>query len=126
MGTGRQMYHWHTGTMTRRSEGLDAREPVPTVEIHPSDAAELGVGDGETVRITSRRGSIRAQVKISAKAVRGTVFLPFHYGYWDDPERSGHRRAANELTITGYDPVSEQPYFKFAPARIRKLEREAA
>ena len=57
LNTGRQMYHWHTGTMTRRSMGLDAREPVPIVEIHAEDADDLGVGDGDTVRVTSRRGS---------------------------------------------------------------------
>jgi len=51
MNTGRQLYHWHTGTMTRRASGLDQREPTPTVEIHPNDACELGLEDGDLVRL---------------------------------------------------------------------------
>ena len=64
LNTGRQMYHWHTGTMTRRSFALDAREPVPTVEIHAADAEVLGVHDGDTVRVTSRRGTVRIGVRV--------------------------------------------------------------
>ncbi|MBI4421748.1 MAG: molybdopterin-dependent oxidoreductase, partial [Gemmatimonadetes bacterium] len=58
MNTGRQLYHWHTGTMTRRSQGLDAREPTAIAEIHPTDALELGIADGDLVRLTSRRNSM--------------------------------------------------------------------
>src|SRR5574341_815909 len=58
MNTGRQLYHWHTGTMTRRATGLDAREPTPIVEVHPADAVKLGVADGDLVRLTSRRNSM--------------------------------------------------------------------
>jgi predicted molibdopterin-dependent oxidoreductase YjgC len=116
MNTGRQMYHWHTGTMTRRSEGLDAREPVPTVEIHPSDAAELGVGDGETVRITSRRGSILIGARISERVARGQVFVPMHY----------REAAANLLTNPKLDPYAKIAEFKVAAVRLERVPAEAA
>src|SRR6185312_8650027 len=67
LNTGRQMYHWHTGTMTRRSEGLDSREPVPVVDMNPRDALDLGVGEGDQVRVTSRRGSILIGVRLSER-----------------------------------------------------------
>ncbi|TFH60378.1 MAG: formate dehydrogenase subunit alpha, partial [Gemmatimonadales bacterium] len=79
LNTGRQMYHWHTGTMTRRSPGLDSREPVPVVEMHPDDATGLGVNDGDTVQVTSRRGSVLIGVRVSDRQARGQVFIPMHY-----------------------------------------------
>src|SRR5437899_5784660 len=79
MNTGRQLYHWHTGTMTRRASGLDAREPTPIVEIHPADAKDIGVREGELVRLTSRRNSMVSAARITERVARGQVFVPFHF-----------------------------------------------
>jgi len=110
MGTGRQMYHWHTGTMTRRSTGLDSREPVPIVEIHPDDAARLGVADGDTVRISSRRGSIRIGARLSRRQARGQVFVPMHF----------REAAANLLTNPALDPYAKIASFKVSAVRVEK------
>src|SRR5260370_25016776 len=79
MNTGRQLYHWHTGTMTRRSAGLDQREPTPVVEIHPADAQQLGAADRDPLRLTSRRNSMVPSCRISERVARGQGFVPFHF-----------------------------------------------
>ena len=111
MGTGRQLYHWHTGTMTRRSQGLDAREPVPTVEVLPDDAAALGVTDGDLVRITSRRNTMLIPVRVSNRVARRQVFVPFHF----------REAAANLLT----SPVLE-PHAKMAALKVCAVRLEPA
>ena len=73
------------------------------------------------VEITSRRGSVRAPARIGDISP-GHVFVPFHYGYWDEAE-DGHHRAANELTRTSWDPVSKQPHLKFAAVDVKKVGR---
>jgi anaerobic selenocysteine-containing dehydrogenase len=115
--TGRLVYHFHTRTKTGRARELRDAAPDAYVEISPTDAARLGVVDGEMLEVTSRRGTIRAPARIGA-VEPGALFVPFHYGYWDDP---GRPRAANELTLTEWDPVSKQPYFKYAAVRVRKV-----
>jgi predicted molibdopterin-dependent oxidoreductase YjgC len=111
LNTGRQMYHWHTGTMTRRAEGLDSREPVPIVEISPSDALALGVSEGDTVRVTSRRGSLLIGVRISERQARGQVFIPMHF----------REAAANLLTNPALDPYAKIAEFKVAAVRVEAL-----
>jgi formate dehydrogenase alpha subunit len=108
MCTGRQLYHWHTGTMTRRSKGLDQREPVPTVEINPADAAALGVGEGDMVRLTSRRNSLRIGVRISDRVARRQVFVPFHF----------REAAANLLTSPVLEPHAKMASLKVCAVRI--------
>jgi formate dehydrogenase major subunit len=108
LNTGRQMYHWHTGTMTRRAEGLDSREPVPIVEIAPVDAAALGLEEGETVRVTSRRGSVLIGVRISDRQAPGQVFIPMHF----------REAAANLLTNPALDPYAKIAEFKVSAVRI--------
>ncbi|HEX6106147.1 MAG TPA: formate dehydrogenase subunit alpha [Gemmatimonadales bacterium] len=108
LNTGRQMYHWHTGTMSRRSEGLDAREPVPIVEMHPADAIDLGVGEGDTVRVTSRRGTILIGVRISDRQAPGQIFIPMHF----------REAAANLLTNPQLDPYARIASFKISAVRI--------
>jgi formate dehydrogenase major subunit len=108
MNTGRQMYHWHTGTMTRRSEGLDAREPVPVIDINPADALELGIADGDTVRVSSRRGSMLIGARISERQARGQVFVPFHF----------REAAANLLTNPRLDPYAKIAEFKISAVRV--------
>jgi len=115
MNTGRQMYHWHTGTMTRRSEGLDSREPVPVVEISQTDALALGVTEGETVRVVSRRGAILIGVRISERQAPGQIFIPMHF----------REAAANILTNPALDPYAKIASFKVGAVRI-ELVREGA
>ena len=108
LNTGRQMYHWHTGTMTRRSTALDARESGPIVELHPADAAALGVQDGDEVLVTSRRAQIRISVRISSRVARHQVFVPMHY----------REAAANLLTNPALDPYAHIPEFKVCAVRV--------
>jgi predicted molibdopterin-dependent oxidoreductase YjgC len=100
--TGRVLYQYHTGTMTRKSSGLNERAPECFVEISPEDLQKYGLQDGSLVEIKSRRGKIVAKAQLSEKAVPGTVFIPFHFA----------EAAVNKLTNTALDPVSKIPEFK--------------
>jgi anaerobic selenocysteine-containing dehydrogenase len=120
--TGRVVYHFHTRTKTGRSKELNDAAPDIFVQLHEQDAAELEVAEGDLVRVESRRGAISGAVRIG-EILRHHVFIPFHYGYWDDDSRS---RAANELTITEWDPVSKQPHFKYAAVRVTKIDSQIA
>jgi anaerobic selenocysteine-containing dehydrogenase len=120
---GRTVYHFHTRTKTARAPQLNNAAPDAWVEINPSDAEGLGVKEGDLLRVETPRGSLEAKARISGIR-EGVVFAPFHYGYFDEPEGeapNGHPRAANELTITDWDPVSKQPIFKVAAARVSKV-----
>jgi formate dehydrogenase alpha subunit len=110
MNTGRQLFHWHTGAQTRRAKGLDAREPVPTVELHPEDAAAIGVTDGDEVLVTSRRNVIRIAARISERVQRRQVFVPFHF----------RDAAANLLTNPALDPYAKIPEFKVCAVRVER------
>ncbi|HET7898057.1 MAG TPA: molybdopterin dinucleotide binding domain-containing protein, partial [Flavisolibacter sp.] len=114
--TGRVVYHFHTRTKTGRSKELHDAAPDAFVQISEEDAAKLGINEGDMVEVTSRRGKVTEPAKIGG-IIAGHVFIPFHYGYWDDPERS---RAANELTLTEWDPVSKQPHFKYSAVKLQK------
>jgi ferredoxin-nitrate reductase len=121
--TGRTIYHFHTRTKTARAPQLHDAAPDVWVEINPADAERLGVGEGDVVRVESPRGDMEARARISGIR-EGVVFAPFHYGYWDQPGEDGpntHPRAANELTITEWDPVSKQPLFKVGAVRVTKI-----
>jgi anaerobic selenocysteine-containing dehydrogenase len=119
--TGRTVYHFHTRTKTGRSKPLTAAAPKAWVEMAPADCEELGISEGDLVRVSSRRGSIEVPVRVSG--IRpGSVFAPFHYGYWDAGGVPGeHPTAANELTLTEWDPVSKQPVFKNAAVRVERI-----
>jgi formate dehydrogenase major subunit len=108
LNTGRQMYHWHTGTMTRRSTTLDAREPAPTVELSPADARALGVGDGDEVIVRSRRGAVRIHVRLSPRVAPRQVFIPMHY----------REAAVNLLTNPALDPYAGIPEYKVCAVRV--------
>lgn len=114
--TGRVTYHFHTRTKTGRAPALQAAAPEPIVELHRSDAEAAGIAEGDLVEVRSRRGAARGIARLSGIEPR-VAFMPFHYGDWDDPERHG---AANELTISGWDPVSKQPFFKYAAVSVRR------
>jgi formate dehydrogenase major subunit len=108
LNTGRLLEHWHTGSMTRRSFALNAISPRAQVFLHHADAAEMGVGDGDFVRVTSRRGSIEIEVRVSHRETRGSCFIPFHF----------REAAANVLTIDEIDPFGKIPEFKFCAVRV--------
>lgn len=116
--TGRTLYHFHTRTKTARAPQLQKAAPEVWVEISAEDAAAIGVAEGDLAGISTPRGRVEAHVRITGIR-EGVLFLPFHYGYWDT--ENDHDRAANELTITDWDPVSKQPIFKTAAARIERI-----
>ena len=121
--TGRTLFHFHTRTKTGRAPQLQAAAPEVWVEMSVKDAADQGINEGDVVNVSTPRGTIRAQARISG--IRdGVLFVPFHYGYWDVPNVSdadNHHRAANELTLTDWDLVSKQPIFKTAAARVNRV-----
>jgi len=116
--TGRLVYHFHTRTKTGRSPELTAAAPDAFVQISVEDAAKYNIVDGDMLEVESRRGKVIEPAQVG-DIEPGLVFIPFHYGYWDHPDRP---RAANELTINEWDPISKQPHFKYAAVRIRKVE----
>jgi len=111
--TGRLYTHWHSLTRTGRSPKLVAREPGPFVEVHPEDAAELGLQAGQAAEVTSRRGLLRLPVRLNAGLQRGIVFVPFHWG-----DESGAQTAANYLTISATGRVAKQPELKYCAVRL--------
>lgn len=114
--TGRLVYHFHTRTKTGRSKKLEDAAPDAYVQISEQDAAKYGIAEGDMIEVKSRRGKVIEPAKIGG-IDPGVVFIPFHYGSWDNDDRP---RAANELTLTEWDPVSKQPHFKYAAVKISK------
>jgi len=106
--TGRQLEHWHTGSMTRRTEVLDAIEPHPVVSIHSQDLAELGAAPDGMITVASRRGSIALRARADDGTPRGAVFIPFCY----------YEAAANLLTNPVLDPFGKIPEFKYCAVRV--------
>ena len=106
--TGRQLEHWHTGSMTRRAAALDYIEPEPVASVHPLDLEELGVAPGETLTLASRRGSISLYARADDGMPRGAVFVPFCY----------YEAAANVLTNPALDPFGKIPEFKYCAIRV--------
>ena len=124
LGTGRVVYHFHTRTKTGRAPELQAAAPEPWVELSHADADRLGIAEGDLVEVGSARGSVRVPARIT-DIREGAVFIPFHYGYWDTDnghEPNGAPRAANELTITDWDPASKQPLFKVGAVSVAKVD----
>jgi anaerobic selenocysteine-containing dehydrogenase len=117
--TGRTIYHFHTRTKTGRAPQLQNAAPEVWVEMSPRDAEASGIAEGDHAEVTTPRGTVRARVRVCG--IRdGVLFLPFHYGYWDI-KNPGEDRAANELTLTDWDPASKQPLFKTAAAAITRV-----
>jgi anaerobic selenocysteine-containing dehydrogenase len=121
--TGRTLYHFHTRTKTGRTPQLQAAAPEVWVECSATDARRLGIAEGDLAEVATARGAVRARVRVGGIR-EGVLFLPFHYGYWDTTGAApdgGAGRAANELTPTDWDPVSKQPIFKTAAARLTRI-----
>ena len=106
--TGRQLEHWHTGAMTRRSAALDALEPEPVASVHPLDLQEIGVTPGDVLTIASRRGTISLYARADDGMPRGSVFVPFCY----------YEAAANLLTNPVLDPFGKIPEFKYCAVKV--------
>ena len=106
--TGRVLYHWHGGELTRRAQGLLAVYGRPLVEVNPDDAERLGLDGGRRVRLTSRRGQIEAEAWVTERVPPGTIFAHFHF-----PEGN-----ANFLTIAALDPVAKIPEYKVCAVRV--------
>jgi ferredoxin-nitrate reductase len=117
LSTGRVTYHFHSRTKTGRVPALQGAAPEAIVEVHADDARRLGIADGDTVSVRSRRGEAQGKARLTG-IEPGVVFMPFHYGDWDAP---GRKSAANRLTISGWDPVSKQPFFKYAAVRVERV-----
>jgi formate dehydrogenase alpha subunit len=111
LSTGRMFVHYHTGTMTRVSPSLHQEQETGYVEINPADAREMGIKDGERVKVSSRRGEIQIKVKVSKKVDRGVVFIPFHFA----------EAAANVLTNPAFDPAAKIPEYKVCAVKVEKL-----
>jgi len=106
--TGRQLEHWHTGSMTRRAAALDAIEPDPVALVHPLDLAALGGRPGDVVTITSRRGEVALYARADDSSPRGAVFVPFCF----------YEAAINRLTNAALDPFGKIPEFKYCAVRV--------
>ncbi len=111
LSTGRIYWHWHTGTMTRRTSTLDREVPRGYVEINPKDAEKLKIREGNRVKISSRRGQIETNVLVTEKVKEGSVFIPFHF----------REAAANVLTNPAVDPIAKIPEYKICAVKIEKM-----
>ena len=109
--TGRQLEHWHTGSMTRKASNLDAIEPEPSVSLSPIDIDQNNLKPGELIKVSTRRGSIKIRVRQDSAIPKGVIFIPFCY----------NEAAANILTNPALDPYGKIPEFKYCAARIEQL-----
>lgn len=109
MTTGRVIYHYHTGTMTRRAKGPSERCPESLVEINPADAEKLGISDGQDVTVASRRGEVTARAQLTEKSAPGTIFMNFHFA--DAP--------VNLLTNPVLDPTGKIPEYKVCAVKLK-------
>jgi formate dehydrogenase alpha subunit len=108
LSTGRQLYQFHTGTMTRKSPVIHQVSPTGYVEIHTRDAEKLGIKDGQMVEVTTRRGRVQTPARVTTQIEQGWLFMPFHFS--EGP--------ANMLTIDALDPIAKIPEYKVCAAQI--------
>jgi formate dehydrogenase major subunit len=107
--TGRQLEHWHTGSMTRRATVLDAIEPDPVALVHPLDLAAMGAQPGGVITIESRRGAVTLYARADDSSPRGAIFVPFCY----------YEAAINRVTNAALDPFAKIPEFKYCAIRVK-------
>ena len=110
LNTGRLLEHWHMGSMTCRAKVLDAIEPEALIHVHPDDARDRGIAEGDEVRIASRCGRVTCRAHLSWRDQRGAAFLPFHF----------HKAAAALLTIDELDSDGKIPELKFCTIEIER------
>jgi predicted molibdopterin-dependent oxidoreductase YjgC len=113
--TERSLYHFHTGTLTRRVAGLNVLNAEEMMEMNPEDAQNLGIADGELVRVTSRRGEVTARAKVTENSPPGVVSMSFHFT----------ETPTNQLTNPALDPVAKIPELKVCAVRVAKVSEEA-
>ena len=111
LSTGRRLWHYHTGTQTHRSAGFDEVSGEELFEISPADAERLGIADGETVRVTSRRGSVDVRAWVTHRSPPGVCWMAFHFA----------KAHANVLTTEAGDPITQTPELKHCAVRVEKL-----
>ncbi len=112
--TGRILYHFHTGTLSRRTAGLEEIAPPVPFEINPEDARREGIEDGDRVELETRRGSVTATAAVTERAPAGTIFMPFHY----------HEAPANVLTNDALDPIAKIPELKVCAVRLKNVKKK--
>ncbi len=110
--TGRMLHHFHTGTVSRRSAGLDELRPEAKVEISPEDADKLGIADEDMLEVESRRGKVTAKAWVTDRSPEGTVFMTFHF----------REAAANLLTVSALDPIAKIPEFKVCAVKVTPVK----
>jgi anaerobic selenocysteine-containing dehydrogenase len=110
LSTGRNLYQYHTGSMSRWNPAIEEHAGQPYVEINPIDTKRLHIKDGELVRVTSRRGTIEIKARVTPRVTEGMVFIPMHY----------REAAANVLTNDALDPVVKIPEYKVCAVRVEK------
>jgi predicted molibdopterin-dependent oxidoreductase YjgC len=115
LSTGRQLFQYHTGSMTRKVPELNKVAPEAYIEINPDDAKRLNIQNGGLLKVSSRRGSISLKALISEKPSQGMVFIPFHY----------HEAAANILTSSELDPICKIPELKVCAVKIEPIDEAA-
>jgi predicted molibdopterin-dependent oxidoreductase YjgC len=108
MTTGRVLYQYHTGTMSRLSKGITERCPESLVEINPKDAEKLGIKDGQFAKVSSRRGVVQAKSKVTTRVPKGTIFMNFHF----------RETAVNLLTNPALDPICKIPEYKVCAVKV--------
>lgn len=111
LSTGRQLYQYHTGTLSRRSAAIDQKSPTGYVEIHFKDAKKYGIEDGSLVEVATTRGTVTTKASVGAQVAKGWLFMPFHFA--EGP--------ANMLTNDALDPIAKIPEFKVCAAKIKAL-----
>ena len=112
--TGRSYFHYHTGTMCRRTITLEREEPECMVELNPADAKRLGVRPNDPVRVKTRRGSLEVKARVTNTVPEGIIFIPFHF----------REAAANLLTLNAVDPNAKIPEFKVCAASVESVRKK--
>ncbi len=112
LSTGRLLYHYHTGSMSRRTVALPQYVPGPFMEMHAADMKKMNIASGEKVKVSSRRGTIDIEARESERVDSGSVFITFHFA----------EAAANMLTNDAFDPIAKIPEFKVAACQIEKID----
>ncbi len=111
LNTGRILQHWHGGTLSRRSTGLNALVPEGEIEINPADGEQLGIATGDRVRVISRRGEVTGPAHLNDRLPRGMIFMTFHFA----------ETPTNALTGDAVDPVAKIPEYKASAVRVERL-----